>query len=92
MTKFFKSKMYKLIVIIGIIYVAYVLYNQQVKLNAYSNEKAYYEEKKEDLLKEKEELLEKKDNVNSPEYIEEMAREKLDMYLPNEKVFIDVSK
>lgn len=92
MTKFFKSKMYKLIVIIGIIYVGYVLYNQQIKLNSYSNEKAYYEAKIEELQKEKEELLEKKENVNSPEYIEEMAREKLDMYLPNEKVFIDVSK
>lgn len=92
MTKFFKSKMYKLIVIIGIIYVGYVLYNQQIKLNSYNNEKAYYEAKIEELQKEKEELLEKKENVNSPEYIEEMAREKLDMYLPNEKVFIDVSK
>lgn len=92
MTKFFKSKMYKLIVIIGIIYVGYVLYNQQTKLNSYNNEKAYYEAKIEELQKEKEELLIKKENVNSPEYIEEMAREKLDMYLPNEKVFIDVSK
>ena len=27
-----------------------------------------------------------------PEYIEEMAREKLDMYLPNERVYIDTSK
>ena len=92
MTKFFKSKMYKLIVIIGIIYVGYVLYNQQIKLNSYTKEKAYYEAKIEELEKEKEELLIKKENVNSPEYIEEMAREKLDMYLPNEKVFIDVSK
>ena len=92
MTKFFSSKIYKLIVILGIIYVLYVLYNQQVKLNSYNNEKTYYEGKIEELEKEKEELLIKKENVNSPEYIEEMAREKLDMYLPNEKVFIDVSK
>lgn len=92
MTKFFSSKIYKLIVVLGIIYVVYVLYNQQVKLNSYNNEKTYYEGKIEELEKEKEELLIKKENVNSPEYIEEMAREKLDMYLPNEKVFIDVSK
>ena len=45
MTNFFKSKIYKLIVIFGIIYVLYVLYNQQVKLNAYHNEKVYYESK-----------------------------------------------
>lgn len=92
MTSFFKSKIYKLLVIIGIIYVVYVLYNQQIKLNSYSKEKIYYEGRIEQLEKEKEELLMKKENVNSPEYIEEMAREKLDMYLPNEKVFVDVSK
>ena len=33
-----------------------------------------------------------KDNINSEEYIEQIAREKLDMYLPNEKVYIDKSK
>ena len=26
------------------------------------------------------------------QYIEEVAREKLDMYLPNERVYIDISK
>lgn len=92
MMNFFKSKMYKLLVIIGLVYVMYIMYNQQVKLNSYSAEKDYYESKIESLESEKEDLLEKKENVNSPEYIEEMAREKLDMYLPNEKVFIDVSK
>ena len=40
----------------------------------------------------KEQLLETKANINSKEYIEEVAREKLDMYLPNEKVYIDISK
>jgi cell division protein FtsB len=33
-----------------------------------------------------------KDNIDSPEYIEEIAREKLDMYFPNETVYIDKSK
>lgn len=28
-----------------------------------------------------------KDNINSPEYIEQVAREKLDMYLPNERIY-----
>ena len=39
-----------------------------------------------------EELKTTKENINSEEYIEEVAREKLDMYLPNEKVYIDISK
>ena len=37
----------------------------------------------------RDELTKKKEDVNSLEFIEEMAREKLDMYHPNEKVFID---
>ena len=37
-------------------------------------------------------LCNKKKNINSEEYIEEVAREKLDMYLPNERVYIDISK
>ena len=37
-------------------------------------------------------LFETKANINSKEYIEEVARGKLDMYLPNEKVYIDISK
>ena len=40
----------------------------------------------------KKELQKTKENVNSTEYIEEVAREKLVMYLPNERVYIDISK
>ena len=35
---------------------------------------------------------EKKANVNSNEFIESIAREKLDMYLPNERVYVDNEK
>ena len=38
------------------------------------------------------ELLEEKENINSTEFIEEIARDKLGMYLPNERVYIDISK
>jgi len=33
-----------------------------------------------------------KENVNSKEYIERVAREKLNMFLPNERVYIDISQ
>ena len=36
-----------------------------------------------------EQLKEIKENVSSKEYIEEAAREKLDMYLPNERVYVN---
>lgn len=92
MTSSLKSKIYKLIVIALLIYAGYTIYHQQIKLNNYANEKQYYEEQIADLKEEKEELMVKKENVDSPEYIEEIAREKLDMYLPNEKVYVDMSK
>ena len=41
------------------------------------------------LAVEKEELAKKKEDVNSLEFIEQTAREKLDMFYPNEKVYID---
>ena len=43
-------------------------------------------------MKKKEELLATQENVNSEEYIEKIAREKLEMYYPNETVFIDITK
>lgn len=92
MTKFFSSKIYKILLIIGIIYFAYIFNIQQEKLDSYGKDKLYYESQIEDLKEKKDELLEIKENVNSPEYIEEMAREKLDMYLPNERVYIDMGK
>ena len=37
-------------------------------------------------------LIAKKNSVTSKEFIEEIARDKLDMYLPNERVYIDIGK
>lgn len=92
MRKFFKSKLYKILFVVLLTYAMYVFYTQQIKLNNYDNEKQYYNDQIADLNAQKEELVVKKENVNSPEYIEDIAREKLDMYLPNEKVFVDMSK
>ena len=92
MTKFFSSKLYKVLLVIGIIYFVYAFVLQQEKLDSYGKDKQYYQSQIEDLKNQKEELLKIKENINSPEYIEEMAREKLDMYLPNERVYVDMSK
>ena len=63
--------------------------NQQKSLATYKNQKEYYEELIAEQEQTNKELTELKENVNSKEYVEEMAREKLDMYLPNEKVYMD---
>lgn len=92
MKKFFnlKNLYIKVLVIIFAIYVISVLINQQTKLNSYKESQAYYQQKTEESKQYQESLKALKDNINSPEYIEELAREKLDMYLPNERVYIDV--
>lgn len=78
-----------LLIIAIVIYIAYVFINQQKTLNQYSKNT---EELNQQIASEKatnEDLKQQKDNVNSLEFIEEMAREKLDMYYPNERVYMD---
>lgn len=90
--KFIKGIYKKVLLVIAICYVASIFISQQKTLNTYNREVAKYEEKIVEAEETKESLIAMKDNVNSPEYIEEIAREKLDMYLPNEKVYIDIGK
>lgn len=87
------KKLYKKILIVGIsIYVIYIFIGQQKTINAYKNAEDYYADQIDAKIAYKELLYNKKNNINSEEYIEEAAREKLDMYLPNERVYIDTSK
>ena len=92
--KIFKSKQFykKLLILLIGIYVISIFVNQQKTLDSYKNNQAYYAKQIQEQTEYKESLLAKKENLNSPEYIEEIAREKLDMYLPNEKIYIDQDK
>lgn len=74
------------------IYVLYTFFAQQQTLNAYKADEKRYQEQIAEEEEKNEELSRTKSNINSKEYIEEIARDKLDMYLPNEKVYIDTSK
>jgi len=87
------KKLYKKILLISLsVYVACIFINQQKVLNSYKNTQEFYQKQIEEKLAYQESLKETKTNINSEEYIEQIAREKLDMYLPNEKVYIDKSK
>lgn len=84
------KKLIKKICFIGIsIYVMCIFINQQKTLNSYKTSQEYYKQEIETKLAYQKTLKNTKSNINSEEYIEEVAREKLDMYLPNEKVYID---
>ena len=79
--------------IVGIaFYVVYTFFVQKQNLNAYKADEQRYQEQIKEEEEKKERLAQTKANINSEEYIEEIARDRLDMYLPNEKVYIDISK
>ena len=86
------NKMLNLILILFIVYAIFTFINQQTKLNSYKKDISYYSTQIEELKEKKEDLIATQENVNSKEYIEKVARERLDMYIPNEIVFVDISK
>ena len=87
------KKLYKRIFIaIILLYFVITLISQQKKINQYKSEAVTYTEQLETAQETQKDLLQIKANLNSSEYIEEVAREKLDMYLPNERVYIDMGK
>ncbi len=81
---------------IGIIAVAlyaiYILIAQQKSLNTYAREGKEYSNQIEIEKQIAVELNTTLQSLNSTEYIEDIARDKLDMYLPNERVYIDITK
>lgn len=80
----------KLLLVAFISYVTITLINQQKVLNEYETDIASVEDDIEEANEYKDSLVSLKENSNSLEYIEKIAREKLNMYKPDEKVYIDV--
>ena len=95
-----KKIIIEIALLILIIYAIFTIINQQQSLNQYSKNKEDLQEQIKEQVEYKEQLTAKKENVNSLESIEQMAREYLDMgvtsfhlYIqPNEKVYIDQEK
>lgn len=83
-------KLYRNLIILAIgLYVIFTLINQQSTLNQYTQDIQDLSKKIETEEQNKEDLAKKKEDVNSLEFIEQTAREKLDMYYPNERVYVD---
>ena len=82
-----KKKMYrKLLIILVLGYLIFTLINQQKVLNQYTENSKELGTKIEEQQVYNNELVAKKENVDSKEFIEQMAREKLEMYYPNENI------
>jgi len=85
-----KKKIIKfLLFIILSVYVIITLLNQQIIINRYNENQDKLAKQIEEQKDHNKELVATKGNVDSTEFIEQMAREKLDMYLPTERVYID---
>ena len=84
------KKLYRNLILLAIsVYFIFTLFNQQTTLSQYTQDSKELSQKIESEKEKKEELAKKKDDVNSLEFIEQTAREKLDMYYPNERVYVD---
>lgn len=92
MSKRKKSKVYILVTLCVMAYFAYLMIGQEQIIRDKSNQIASVNQKIEDEKSKTEELKKQKDQVNSPEYIEKIARDQLGMVKPDEKVFVDVNK
>ena len=85
-----KRKIWKrLLIFVIATYVVITLVNQQKTLNQYGQDKEELISQIEEQKEYKDELAKKKEDVNSLDFIEQTAREKLDMYYPNERIYID---
>ena len=82
----------KLLLIFLAAYAVYIFVSQQKMLNSYAKEKKQYEMQISEAKEQQADLNDTLSNIDSTEYIEKIAREKLDMYLPNEKIYIDIEK
>ncbi len=89
MGKILKRLLKTSIVIAVLLYSGIVLAKQEMSFQKYDNElKSYNTMISEEEIKH-EQLISAKNRITTKEYIEEVAREKLGLVMPNEIVFID---
>ena len=88
-----KGKLLRNAFLIALIIWIVMLIKQQLNISQYQNEIKELSSKidvaENELTQNKQDLEQEKKNTDSLEYIEKLAREKLGMYLQNERVYID---
>ncbi len=78
-----------ILILLILIYAIITIVRQQNTLSQYEKNSQSLASQIEEQKEYKEQLAKKQEAINSEEVIEELARDKLDMYLPNEKVYMD---
>ena len=91
-----KGKLLRNAFLIALIIWIVMLIKQQINISHYKDDikdlSSKIEVAENDLNQNKQDLEQEKKNTDSLEYIEKLAREKLGMYLPNERVYVDSTK
>lgn len=87
-----KSSIGLFILLVIFLYFSYIAVSQQRLINAKNIELSKLEEKIKNEEKLNEELKKEKENIQTDEYIEKIAREKLGMVKKNERVYVDIGK
>ena len=91
-----KSKLLRNAFLIALIVWIVMLIKQQISIVQYKDDLKNLSSKIEvaenELNQNKENLEQEKQNIKSIDYIEKLAREKLGMYLQNERVYVDSNK
>ncbi len=75
-----------------VLYFGGTLISQQRTLNIKNDEIKALEQKIAETAAETERLKQEVENLENPEYIEKIARERLGLIGPNERVFVDANK
>ncbi len=90
-----RRKSLNIVHIVSILFLAYFVYtffDQQLKLDKYDSQIAMYQKE----IEAKQNLVEyynnQNANITTDEYIESVAREKLGLVKPYEKVYVDANK
>ena len=92
MKKLKKKKLTRFLMIAIVLYACYVLIQQQVRIHDIDAEMAAYQQKIESAQSENEELNNTKGLLETDEYYEKLARQRLGLVKPDEKVFVHISK
>ena len=91
-----KGKLLRNAFLIALVVWIVMLIKQQLNISQYQDEIKELSSKidvaENELNQNKQDLEQEKKNTDSLEYIEKLAREKLGMYLQNERVYVDSNK
>ena len=91
MGKIIKRLLKTIFVVAFLVYACVVMAKQEISFKKYDNELAEYNTRIADEELRHEQLVSTKNVITSNEYMEDVAREKLGLVMPNEIVFIDSS-